>query len=134
MRQLGWGDVRLAILASALVLAGYLGIVEGFNAAHSSSTLIQQATTASQLAYGVLALLALAAIMRRHRVAGPLLEFWGAMFIATVTLAPIVWGDAPVLSGVLSGLVTALFVSVLIWLWRANQRANQRLVTGQARK
>ena len=121
MRQLGWVDLRLAILASALVLAGYLGIVEGFKAAHSSSSLIQRATTASQLAYGVLALLALVAIFVRPRLVGPLLEFWGAMFIATATLAPIVWGDASIWTGVVSGLVTALVVSVLIWLWRATR-------------
>jgi hypothetical protein len=123
MRQLGWADVRLAIVVIALVLTGYLGLVDGFNVARNSSTLLERLAAGAELAYAVLALLALAAIMRRHRAAGPLLEFWGAMLIATGTLAPIVWGHAPILSGVLAGLVTALIVIGVIWLWRANQRS-----------
>ena len=122
MRQLRWWDVRLAIITSALVLAGYIGIVEGYNALHISTTLIRRATTAAQLAYGVLALIALAAILRRHRVAGPLLEFWGSMFTATTIVVPSVRGDGPVSSGLRAGVITALVVAALIWLWRANQR------------
>jgi peptidoglycan/LPS O-acetylase OafA/YrhL len=122
MRQLRWWDVRLAIITSALVLAGYIGIVEGYNALHISTTLIRRATTAAQLGYGVLALVALGAILRRHRVAGPLLEFWGSMFTATTIVVPSVRGDGPVSSGLRAGVITALVVAALIWLWRANQR------------
>ena len=122
MRQLRWSDVRLAIITSALVLAGYIGIIEGFNALHISTTLVRRATTAAQLGYGVLALIALVAILRQHRAAGQLLEFWGSMFIATTIVVPPVRGDGPLSSGLRAGVITAVVVMLLIWLWRANQR------------
>ena len=130
MRQLRWSDVRLAIIASALVLAAYLGIIEGFNALHISRTLVRRATTAAQLGYGILALIALGAILRQHRVAGPLLEFWGSMFTATTIVVPPVRGDGPLSMGLRGGVITALVVTVLIWLWRANQRSLSNHRTG----
>jgi hypothetical protein len=121
MGRLPWADLRLALLTSILVLAGYIGVVEGFNAAHSARNLAESATAFGQLGYGILASLAMTAILRRHRFARPMLEFWGAIFVATAILAPVVAGDATVLKGVATGAAATALVALSIWLWSGDR-------------
>jgi hypothetical protein len=120
MGALRWADLRLAAVTSILVLAWYLGSVEGFNGAHSSRNLAESATAAAQLGYGTLALCALVAVHRRHRYARPFIEFWGAIFVATAILQPVVWGKSPIRTGLLSGFVASLIVALIMWLWGAD--------------
>lgn len=121
MGALRWPDLRLAALTSILVLAWYLGSVDGFNGAHSSRNLAESVTAAAQLGYGTLALCALVAVHRRHRFARPFIEFWGAIFVATAILQPVVWGKSLIRTGLLSGLVASLIVGLIIWLWGADR-------------
>lgn len=121
MGTLRWADLRLAALTSILVLAWYLGSINGFNAAHSSRNLAETVTAAAQLGYGTLALCALIAVHRRHRFARPFIEFWGTIFVATALLQPVVAGKSLVRNGLLGGLVATLIVALIIWLWGANQ-------------
>jgi hypothetical protein len=121
MGRLRWADLRLAALTSVLVLAWYLGSVEGFNGAHSSRNLAESVTAAAQLGYGTLALIALIAVHRRHRYARPFIEFWGAIFVATSILQPVVWGKSPIRTGLLSGFVASLIVALIIRLWDADR-------------
>ncbi len=121
MRRLPWADLRLALLVSILVLAGYIGVVEGFNDAHSARNLAETATAIGQLCYGALASLAMLAILRRHRFARPMLEFWGSIFVATAILAPVVAGNATVSKGIASGAAAVAIVALSVWLWSGNQ-------------
>jgi len=121
MGALRWPDLRLAALTSILVLAWYLGSIDGFNSAHSSRNLAESVTAAAQLGYGTLALCALVAVHRRHRLAQPFIEFWGAIFVATAILQPVVWGKSPIRTGLLSGFVASVIVGLIIWLWSADR-------------
>ena len=121
MGTLRWADLRLAALTSILVLAWYLGSIDGFNGAHSSRNLAESMTAAAQLGYGTLALCALVAVHRRHRFARPFIEFWGAIFVATAILQPVVWDKSLIRTGLLSGLVASLIVGLIIWLWGADR-------------
>jgi hypothetical protein len=121
MGTLRWAELRLAALTSILVLASYSGTVEGFNGAHSSRNLAESITAAAQLGYGTLALCALIAVHRRHRFARPFIEFWGAIFVATAILQPVVWGESQIRTGLLSGFVASLIVGLIIWLWGADR-------------
>jgi hypothetical protein len=121
MGTLRWADLRLAALTSILVLAWFLGSIDGFNGAHSSRNLAESVTAVAQLGYGTLALCALLAVHRRHRFARPFIEFWGTIFVATALLQPVVAGESLIRTGLLSGLVASLIVAFIIWLWGAER-------------
>lgn len=121
MGTVRWADLRLAAVTSILVLAWYLGSIEGFNGAHSSRNLAETVTATAQLGYGTLALCALIAVHRRHRYARPFIKFWGAIFVVTAILQPVVWGKSPIRTGLLSGFVASLIVALIIWLWGADR-------------
>jgi hypothetical protein len=121
MGALRWPDLRLAALTSVLVLAWFLGSIDGFNAAHSSRNLAESVTAAAQLGYGTLAMCALVAVHRRHRFARPFIEFWGVIFVATAILQPVVWGKSPIHTGLLSGFVASVIVGLIIWLLGADR-------------
>ena len=121
MGTLRWADLRLAALTSILVLAAYIGIVEGFNASHWARNFAESVTAAAQLGYGTLAFFALISILKKHRFARPLIEFWGAIFVATSIMSPVVLDNATFEKAILSGFVASLIVALIIWLWAGNQ-------------
>ena len=121
MGTLRLADLKLAALTSILVLAAYIGFIDGFNAGHWARNFAESVTAAAQLGYGMLAFFALIAILRKHRFARPLLEFWGAIFVATAIMSPVVLGDTTLAKGLLSGLGASLVVAVVIWLWAGNR-------------
>lgn len=123
MGTLRWADLRLAALTTILVLAAYIGVVQGFNAAHSARNLAESATAAAELGYGTLAFFALIAILQEHRFARPLIEFFGAIFVATAIMMPVVFENATVKRGIISGVVASLLVALIVWLWGTLQKA-----------
>jgi len=123
MGTLRWADLKLAALTTILVLAAYIGIVQGFNAAHSARNLAESATATAELGYGTLAFFALIAILRKHRFARPLIEFWGAIFVATAIMMPVVFDNATVKRGVVSGVLASMLVALIIWLWGTLQKS-----------
>lgn len=123
MGRIPWADLKLALLTSILVLAAYIGVVQGFNAAHSARGLPETVTAFAQLGYGILGALALNAILRRNRFARPMLEFWGAIFVATMILSPVVTGNATPIKGAGYGAAAMALVAVTIWLWGSNRVA-----------
>lgn len=121
MGALRWTDLRLAALTSILILAWYLGIIDGYNGVHSSRNLAESVTAIAQLGYGTLALCALIAVHKRHRSARPFIEFWGAIFVATALLQPVVWGKSLMPVGLLSGFTASLVFGLIMWLWSADR-------------
>ena len=140
MGALRLADLRLAALTSILVLAWYLGSVDGFNHAHSSRNLAESVTAAAQLVYGTLALCALIAVHKSHRSARPFIEFLGAIFVATAMIQPVAWGKSLMPFGILSGLVASIVVGLIVWLWGADrpefvaQRAPSKSQGAKAKK
>ena len=129
MGALRWADLRLAAITSILVLAWYLGSIDGYNGAHSSRNLAETVTAFAQLGYGTLALCALIAVHKKHRSARPFIEYWGTIFVATAMLQPVVAGKSLVRGGLFSGLVATLIVALIIWLWGAERPRTVRIVT-----
>jgi drug/metabolite transporter superfamily protein YnfA len=120
MGTLRWADLRLAALTSILVLAAYIGVVEGFNASHWARNLVESVTAAAQLGYGMLAFFALISVLKKHRFARPLIEFWGAIFVATSIMSPVVLDNATPAKAIVSGFAASLIVALIIWLWGGN--------------
>ena len=117
MGTLRWADLRLAALTSILVLAAYTGVVQGFNATHWARNLPEMATATALLGCGMLGLFALIAILQKHRFARSLIEFWGALTVATAIMWPVVFANATVYKGVAGGGAASLLFALIIWLW-----------------
>ena len=121
MGTLRWADLRLALLTTILVLAAYIGVVQGFNSAHWARNLAETATAFALFGSGAFGFFALMAILRRHRSARPLIEFWGAISVATAIMWPVVFTHVTVSRGLLDGLAAASTVALILWLWGTTQ-------------
>lgn len=121
MGTLRWADLKLAALTSILVLAAYIGFINGFNSAHWARNLAERVAATAQLGYGIVAFCALMAILKKHRFARPLIEFWGAIFVATSIMSPVVLGNTTLPRALLSGVAGSLLVALVIWLWAGTQ-------------
>jgi hypothetical protein len=117
-----WGAIALSVLVVLLLASAYNGLVEGLSATRYADTPGMRAATITQLLYGGCAVVALLALATRRRWAlWPLLG-WAATASATAGLAPVVYGNTPVRTGVLSGGAAALLAGFLIWAWHKSSR------------
>jgi len=115
-----WRSIGLGVLVLALLASAYNGLWEGWSELQNDDTPPMRLATATQLLYGLAALLALLALARRatRRWVFPLLLVWAFATTATATLAPIVYGGRPLGTGIAAGAITALLVGPAVWLWR----------------
>ena len=117
-----WRIVALGALVLLLLATAYNGIIEGFNALHAVATVGHRIATATQLAYGVLAVAALSALTLKHPMTFRLLLAWSAMVVTTAALAPVVYGGTSVVVGTIAGLGVAAIVGTAIMAWRRSTR------------
>jgi hypothetical protein len=117
-----WHWARLSLILAVLLFSAYNGLVEGRNAFRSIGTTGHAIATATQLAYGVFAVLALAAMRLARRATGPFLVGWGITFAATMGLAPKVYAGSTLPIAVLTGLLGSGVVLTVLWAWRVEQR------------
>src|SRR5438067_2435812 len=113
-----WRWIGFVILVLLLLLTAYTGLNDGLEGAHNAMGLGQQAVTVTQLAYGVCAILALSAMGARHRIATRFLYGWCVATVVTSTLAPMVYGGASLVVGIVSGITGALIAVLVVWIWR----------------
>jgi len=115
-----WHSIGLGVLVLALLASAYNGLWEGWSELHNDDTPPMRVATATQLLYGLAALLALVALALRpaRRWVFPLLLVWAVATTSTATLAPIVYGGRPLGTGIAAGAITALIVALPLWLWR----------------
>lgn len=111
--------LRYAVVAMALLLSGYNGIIEGIQATHVADTPGMKVATATQLLYGFAGIAAIAAIFLRRRLVLPILVAWGIAVVATGALAPVVYGGSSLGVGLAGGAVTAVVVAFVLWAWPA---------------
>ena len=112
----------LIFVVILLLLTAWLGMVEGSNGYRSARTSGQHVAAVTQLSYGAAAVLCLVALYLRARWAPAALTAWVVTLTATATLAPIVWADAGILSGLLAGMATAAVAGLASWCARASLR------------
>lgn len=113
----------LVFLLAVLLFFAYNGLVEGSNAIRTMRTPGEKLATATQLAYGVLAVLALASVWLRPAGTTRLLVAWAVPLVVTGTLAPMVYGDRGLGIGLLGGLVALLLSGLTIWCWSSRPKA-----------
>jgi hypothetical protein len=117
-----WHWVRLSFILVVLIFSAYNGLVEGRNAFRSIGTTGHAIATATQLAYGVFAVLTLAALRLARRATGPLLVGWGITFAATMGLGPKVYAGSTLPIALLTGFLGLGVVLAVLWAWHLEQR------------
>ena len=117
----------LHYIAVTLSLAfGFLGINAWWNQLNQCDTIGQQIQTIAQLGYGVLGLLVGGLLIAKRLVPRILEWLWiGTMTIAG-GMAPIVWADSGILSGVAGAIVAIAIALGTVWITRRGSRALTR--------
>lgn len=104
-------------LAAAVAPAGFgvLGVINGLADWRESATLAQQLSSAGVILYGPLGLGAAALLVAGHRLARPALIAWALTVTAVAGIAPVAWGSASAMIGVLSAFSCAMLMAAVLW-------------------
>jgi len=110
----------LTVMLTLLLLASaYLGLTGGIPLVREAHTATQSLATGTELLYGVAALGVLVALAGGYRWTLRALTVWALAVTATSGLAPVVWGNTPVMTGVVSGAGVGAVLALLLWGWHA---------------
>lgn len=113
--------VRRVLLVVALLLLaglGWTGISGGLRQIPESRTFGQRVQSLSQLAYGLLSVLAVLTSVWRRRWRPLILACWTVCVTLAGGFASVVWGGTTLLVGVASGAAALLVALAIIWLLR----------------
>jgi hypothetical protein len=127
MSRYVWRAVAVIVILMFLGLA-WTGIWGGLNQLPESPALGQKIQTVTQLAYGILSLVALGAWFWARRWSQLAFTAWEICLAIAAGLAVVVWGDETVVVGVLTGVASFAIGWGIAWLLRFSAR---RAVTGK---
>src|SRR5690242_2890222 len=104
-------------LAAALLPGGFgvLGLMNWTNDWNSAETLGQHIAGAGVIIYGPIGVAAAVALLMGRRVGRQLTLVWGVIATLVATLAPVVWGGAPVSAAIFSCFGAAVLVAAAVW-------------------
>jgi hypothetical protein len=104
-------------IAAALLPAGIgaIGTINGFSDWDSATTVGQHLAGAGVIAYSPLGIAAAIALIADHALARPLLIGWGVAVTFVAGVAPVAWGDAPPMIGVVSAFSSGILVAAVLW-------------------
>lgn len=106
---------RLVLIVVVLLAAVWLGLKEGLNTVRDAMTTGQRLAGGFQLLYGAAAVASLAALLARASWFRVPFGLCVVAMTATATLAPVVWGGATWIIGVISGLAAAVIMGLVYW-------------------
>lgn len=104
-------------LAAALLPGGFgvLALINWTSDWNSATTLGQRLAGAGVIAYGPIGVAAAVALLLGKPVGRPLTLLWGLIATLVATLAPVVWGGAPVSAAIFSCFGAAVLVAAALW-------------------
>ena len=118
----------LLVLAVLLLLAtSWLGLKGGIEQWPQSQSLVQKVQSAAQFVYGILAVVAVASATRTGTFAGVVRVSWLVAITIAGGIAPVAWGGAGWLAGVVAGLAACVVALLVLWLLRAGSRGLTRV-------
>jgi hypothetical protein len=120
-------DTIARVLAGIAILLflflAWMGLSGAFTQfSNETLTTGQLLQTSMQLAFGVLSLVSLVTWFWARRWSRPVLIGWSLSLGLAGGLAPVVWGQSSVLSGVVAGVASVLVALGIIWLLRLSAR------------
>ena len=101
-----------------LLAAGWLGVRDGLNEWSGVENSAQRLATVVALGYGIAGFLAAVALWFGQPRTKLLVLIWALLIMATGSLAPVVWGEAPIYTEILGGIASAAIAAVVHWLAR----------------
>jgi hypothetical protein len=105
-----WTAIALILALSALGLNGAVHELP------SAATVGQQTATATQFGYALVGLIAVGALFARRQWARRPLWIWAGLITRTGGLAPVVWGEASLLTGFAAAVASAAIAAAVFWL------------------
>jgi hypothetical protein len=114
------------LILALFLLAGFgvLGVSNGFGDMDNAGTNGQRLAATCGMAYGVLGLLAIPALLTGWRGLRLILRLWLITVTLTGGLAPIVWGGAGVGAGIAGAILAAVIALAVVWVVRRAQVAS----------
>ena len=107
-----WAAIALLVALSILVLQSAIEELR------EATTLGQRADVAAQFGYALAGLLAAAALLGRRAWARGALWLWAGLVVLTGGMAPVVWGEAGLIVGLVAALACAGIAASVFWLAR----------------
>jgi hypothetical protein len=111
----GWPIARLVTVVLVLLGSVWLGLKEGYDGYRGAETGLQRTAAVMQLLYGGGAIAALVGLWQRRPWLTAALIGWGVPLTLTAALAPVAWGGAPWISGLVSGVGMAVASALVAW-------------------
>ena len=104
-------------VAAALLPGGFgvLALINGASDWRSAGTLGQHIAGAGVIIYGPVGAAAAVALLLGKRMGRTLTLVWGVVATTVATLAPVVWGGAPVSAAIFSCFGAAVLVAAALW-------------------
>ena len=104
-------------LAAALLPGGFgvLALINGASDWNSATTFGQHLAGAGVIIYGPVGAAAAVALLLGKRVGRPLTLVWGLVATLVATLAPVVWGGAPMSAAIFSCFGAAVLSAAALW-------------------
>lgn len=99
-----------------LVGLSVLGLQSAVDELDAAATLGQQAATATQFGYALAGLLAAAALLGRRAWARGPMWVWAGLITLTGGMAPVVWGGAGLIVGLVAAVACAGIAACVLWL------------------
>jgi hypothetical protein len=121
-----WEILRVGLVATTVAFCASAGIEDGMRAFTGAATAGQRVASVMQLLYGALSVAVLLAMALRPRWVAALLLGWGAALTVTGALATVVWGEQGWGVAAVAGVSIAAVVALILWAWRAHERASAR--------
>jgi hypothetical protein len=112
LSTIGW-RIGAALLPG---FVGALGVRTNISDWQSATTIGQKLAGAGVLLYGPIGIVAAVALLLGKRVGKPLLIAFSVLASLVGGLAPVVWGDASPMYGILSGFSSALLCGAALWM------------------
>jgi len=110
-RRSGW-----FIAGFILLLASSWGLRNGPREWSLAENTAERFASLIETCYGLLGLLTAAALYTGHPATRRLLLVWAGLITTTGGLAPVIWGGAPMLSGIAAGVASATMAGFVVWL------------------
>lgn len=112
LSRIGW-RIGAALLPG---FVGGLGLVTNISDWQSATTIGQKLAGLGVLIYGPIGVAAAVALLLGKTIGKPLLIAFSVVASLVGGLAPVVWGDASPMYGILSGFSSALLCGAALWM------------------
>jgi peptidoglycan/LPS O-acetylase OafA/YrhL len=124
--------LRLLLPVLLLVVLGFTGVRNAPGEFRQAATGGQRFAAATELGYGVLSWIALAALWKGSRWTRLLMIVWATLLTVCAAVAAVAWGGAGLGAAAVAGVSVAAVAALAVWLAGPGRRADEDSAAGSA--